>query len=448
MKSRLSSLALHPMRWLVASLVAAGVILIAMVATRMAPIVSGALVTLSVGGMAYLVTRSLQAVNRDLQQQLAERTDALNQALVQLQTESSRNRNLLEAIGAIIHSIADSVIVVDRAGAILIANPAAQRLIAPSASEAIGAPLDVWLKGDSVIEEREQVTQSIQMQVQRSGLKVLWAGQRTLSLSLAPVQLHPERQALGMVIVCRDVTREAELDRLKSHFISMVSHELRTPLIGILSQVEVLSLRPSEALPDHQRQAFARIEVNAQHLLRLITDLLDHAQVEAGQVLTLQPVVFSPTQLVSDLQVALLPSAEAKGLTLAIDLRPEVPSCLIGDPGRLRQILFNLVGNAIKFTEHGGVQVQIARLDVEHWLFQVADTGRGIAPDDQARLFEPFYRAGPQAGAGLGLSIVKHLVTLKLPSGFPLTSALYDQVLPIKRPAKKTPPPESPGLIV
>ena len=305
MKSRLSSLALHPTRWLVASLVAAGVILIALGASLIAPVVGGALVALSVGGMAYLVTRSLQATNRDLQQQLAERTDALNQALVQLQTEANRNRNLLEAIGAIIHSIADSVIVVDRAGAILIANPAAQRLIAPSASEVIGAPLAVWLRDACIAEEREHVTRSIQLQVQRSGLKVQWAGQRTLSLSLAPVQLQPERQALGMVIVCRDVTREAELDRLKSHFISMVSHELRTPLIGILSQIEVLTLSQSEALSDRQRAATQRITVNAQHLLRLITDLLDHAQVEAGQVLTLQPVAFSPEQLVADLHATL-----------------------------------------------------------------------------------------------------------------------------------------------
>jgi len=116
MKLRLSSLALHPMRWLVASLVAAGVILIALGASLIAPLVGGTLVALSVGGMAYLVTRSLQTTQRDLQQQLAERTDALNQTLVQLQTEANRTRNLLEAIGAIIHSIADSVIVVDRAG--------------------------------------------------------------------------------------------------------------------------------------------------------------------------------------------------------------------------------------------------------------------------------------------------------------------------------------------
>ena len=88
-----------------------------------------------------------------------------------------------------------------------------------------------------------------------------------------------------------------------------------------------------------------------------------------------------------------------------------MPPCLIGDPGRLRQILFNLVGNAIKFTEHGTIAVQIARPDADHWMLQVTDTGRGIALDDQARLFEPFYRAGPQAGAGLGLSIVSHLVS-------------------------------------
>jgi signal transduction histidine kinase len=411
--------ALHPTRWLVASIVATGVTayvigvaVYAMGATLIAPLVGGALLALGVGGMAYLVTRSLQGAHRDLQQQLAERTDALNQVLVKLQAEANRTRNLLEAIGAIIHSITDSVIVVDRAGAIPIANPAAQHLITPSVPDVIGAPLVVWLRDASSAEEREQVTRSIQLQVQQAGLKVQWAGNRTLSLSLAPVQLQSERQALGMVIVCRDVTREAELDRLKSHFISMVSHELRTPLIGILSQIEVLTLSQSEELSDRQRTATQRITVNAQHLLRLITDLLDHAQVEAGQVLTLQLVAFSPGQLAADLHATLTPSAEAKGLTLAINLRPEVPTCLISDPGRLRQILFNLVGNAIKFTEHGTIDVQIARPDGDYWMLQVTDTGRGIAPEDQARLFEPFFRAGPQSGAGLGLSIVSHLVTL------------------------------------
>ena len=412
MKALPQQLTLHPTRWLVASLVAAGVILIATGASGIAPVAGGALGALCVGGMAYGVTRSLQTASRDLQRQLAERTDALNQALVQLQTETNRNRHLLDAIGAIIHSIADSVIVVDRAGAILIANPAARRLIAPAAPDVIGAPLEMWLRDASRADEREQVTRSIQLQTPQAGLKVPWAGQRTLSLSLSPVHLQPERQALGMVIVCRDVTREAELDRLKSRFLSMVSHELRTPLIGILSQIEVLTLSPSESFSDRQHQAFTRIEANAQHLLRLITDLLDHAQIEAGQMLALQPVAFSLDQFTADARALLLPTAEVKGLTFTIDVRPDMTKCLIGDPERLRQILFNLVGNAIKFTERGGVQVQIARVDSERWMLQVTDTGRGIAPDDQPRLFEPFYRAGPHAGAGLGLSIVKHLVDL------------------------------------
>ena len=405
-------LAHPPWRAFVASLVATGVLVVALSASLIAPFVGGALVAFCMGGMAYLVTRTRRDNQRDLQRRLAERTDALNQALVQLQTETSRNRNLLDAVGAIIHSIADSVIVVDRSGAILIANPAAQHLLAPSASEVIGAPVEVWLKEVVVPDERTQIIRSILLQVPQAGLKVRWAGNRTLSLSLAPVQLQPERQAIGMVIVCRDVTREAELDRLKSQFISLVSHELRTPLIGILSQIEVLGLDHSDTVSDRQRSALQRIQVNAQHLLRLITDLLDHAQIEAGQMLALQSVIFSPAQLIEEVQATLSTSAEAKGLAFTIDLCSEVPSRLIGDPARLRQILFNLVGNAIKFTERGSVQGQIARPDANHWSLQVTDTGRGIALDDQAHVFEPFYRSGPHAGAGLGLSIVKHLVEL------------------------------------
>jgi PAS domain S-box-containing protein len=444
MKTLAQRIVRHPWRALTASLVAAGVatsvIVFALGASWIAAVAGGVLVALCVGGTACLVTQSLLAINRDLQQQLAERTDALNQTLVQLQAETNRNRNLLDAIGAIIHSIADAVIVVDRVGAILIANPAAQRLLAPAAPQVIGAPLAAWLQPVSADQEREQVMRLIQLQAPQSGVKVQWANQRTLSLSLAPVQLQPERQALGMVIVCRDVTREAELDRLKSHFISMVSHELRTPLIGILSQIEVLALSQTEALPDPQRQACARIEANAQHLLRLITDLLDHAQIEAGQMLAVQSVAFSPEQFAADACAVLAPTADAKGLTFTIDVCPDMPARLIGDPARLRQILFNLVGNAVKFTECGGVQVQIARVEIEYWMLQVTDTGRGMAPDDQPRLFEPFYRAGPHAGAGLGLSIVKHLVDLM--QGTIEVSSELDQgttmrvILPLIEPSK------------
>jgi PAS domain S-box-containing protein len=154
--------------------------------------------------------------------------------LVQLQAESHRTRPMLDAIGAIIHSIADGVIVTDRSGAILIANPAAQRLIGLPSPDVIGAPLEVWLKCAVVADEREQIKRSIQTQTRQTGVKVQWTNQRTLSLSLAPVQVQADHHALGVVVVCHDLTREAELDRLKSQFISMVSHELRTPIGAIV----------------------------------------------------------------------------------------------------------------------------------------------------------------------------------------------------------------------
>ena len=114
-------------------------------------------------------------------------------------------------------------------------------------------------------------------------------------------------------------------------------------------------------------------------------------------------------------------------------------SCLSGGPERLQQILFNLTGNALKFTEHGTVAVQITRPDPKHWALVVTDTGRGLAPEDQAQVFEPFYRNGPQAGAGLGLSIVKHLVesmqgTIEIRSR-PDHGTTFRVVLPLIEPA-------------
>lgn len=116
-----------------------------------------------------------------------------------------------------------------------------------------------------------------------------------MSFSLAPINVAGHRRPTGMAIVGCDVSRVAELDRLKSRFISTISHELRTPLVAILSQVEVLLLGDVAALNERQRTAAQRVTVNAQHLLRLLTGLLDHAQLETGQLLVLQPIPFAPT---------------------------------------------------------------------------------------------------------------------------------------------------------
>lgn len=396
--------------WLIVSGVAVGLSVYAIGATLLDPQVGAVLLAAVISGPAYIALRQTNALNHDLHRQLAQRTAELNTALAYPPTQVIPLNPLLEAIGAIITSITDSVIVTNRAGAISIANHAAHRLLGPSVPRVLEAPLATWLAGATVAAERDDLSRVIQTLTSQTSVKVQWTGARTLAFSLAPINVPGHRRPIGMVIVGRDVTREAELDHLKSRFISTVSHELRTPLIAILSQIELLTLDNTASLSERQRTATQRVTVNAQHLLRLITDLLDHAQIEAGQLLVLQPMSFAPATLLDDLRATLSPAAEAKGLILTLDRSPEVPPQLIGDPERLKQILFNLTGNAIKFTEQGEVRVQITRPDVEHWALVVTDTGRGIAPDDQAQVFEPFYRAGPQAGAGLGLSIVKHLV--------------------------------------
>lgn len=227
--------------------------------------------------------------------------------------------------------------------------------------------------------------------------------ERTRELTLANQQLKFMNERL------------LQHDRARSSFVSMVSHDLRAPLGAILSNTEILTLRVLDPLSDNQANGVRRIEHNARSLLRLVDDLLDQSRIEAGQILTLRPVRFAPKDLLAETISALGDLALAKGVVLTTELSPDLPSQLFGDPQRLLQILLNLTANAIKFTDAGLVQIKIGRQDVDHWWLRVSDSGRGIPPDEQAHIFEPFQRgatAGSLPGAGLGLSIVNHLVAL------------------------------------
>ncbi|MGC9468675.1 MAG: sensor histidine kinase [Anaerolineae bacterium] len=216
--------------------------------------------------------------------------------------------------------------------------------------------------------------------------------------------------------------RLRELDRLKSRFISMVSHELRTPLSAIQGFSEMLLAGVYGPLAERQRTALGRITDNTQQLLHLVSDLLDRARIEAGQ-LTLHNAPFSPAGLVEDIRSTLDVLARSKGLMLTTEIAPDLPDELYGDEGRLRQIMVNLVNNAIKFTEVGDVRVRLYRpnhgagTDEALWAISVSDTGPGIAEGDRTRIFDPFRRVDDSAtrehlGVGLGLSIVKELTEL------------------------------------
>jgi signal transduction histidine kinase len=204
-------------------------------------------------------------------------------------------------------------------------------------------------------------------------------------------------------------------DRSRSAFVMMVSHDLRAPLGAILSNTEMLGLNVYGVLAERQQGVIYRIAHNARSLLRLVDDLLDQSKIEAGQILVLHPVRFAPGELLAETLSALGDLAQAKGLVLTTTLSADLPPYLVGDPQRLLQILLNLTANAIKFTDVGTVRVEIGRQGAEQWWLRVRDTGRGISPEEQAHIFEPFQRgaaADALPGAGLGLSIVNHLVGL------------------------------------
>ncbi|MCA2980325.1 MAG: response regulator [Myxococcaceae bacterium] len=201
-----------------------------------------------------------------------------------------------------------------------------------------------------------------------------------------------------------------EASRLKSSFLANMSHELRTPMNAVVGLTDLL-LR--EAASPKQVEALETIRGSSEVLLRLLDDLLDLTKIESG-AMVFEALPTSPAQLAEEVRKLFQQPAQAKGLALRLTVDAGVPEAVLMDPTRLRQVLVNLVGNAVKFTEAGEVSLGVAWVDGQ-LIVLVRDTGIGISPDQQARLFQPFVQGDASTtrrfgGTGLGLAIVKRLV--------------------------------------
>jgi len=244
----------------------------------------------------------------------------------------------------------------------------------------------------------------------------------TISISAAPL-FDDKGEFQGVVTVFRDVSRERELidgiqraDRAKSAFLASMSHEIRTPMNAILGFTQLLLRDPT--LAAGQRQYLETIGRSSEHLQALIDDVLEMSKIEAGRVAA-QPSTFDLRALVADLTGMFRLRTESKRLRFEVELDGAVPDYVVTDERKLRQILINLLGNAIKFTEQGHVlwhvRVDPTDLLVSRLLIDVDDSGPGIPPADRERIFNPFEQAAAGAragGTGLGLAISRQFARL------------------------------------
>jgi signal transduction histidine kinase len=351
----------------------------------------------------------LRQINIELDHRVEDRTRELSDALNREMAEVGKNQAILEGMSS-------GVIMLDAQKRTMVVNSAMGRLVNVPLSSLLNVPIDKILHTGGVAPlDRESILAMLQKPDKDiPSIRFRW-GERTLLVNAAPVRTRLGDE-IGTVVVFRDFTHEAEVEQMKNTFVAMVSHELRTPLSAILGYAEMMREAVYGVLNARQVGVMERIETSSKRLLSMISDLLDQAQLEAGRM-SISESEFQTSDLVDTLHAMMGKGFKDKGIALNVSLDAQMPSTLRGDVHRLQQILLNLVGNAVKFTEKGEVNVRIFRANPDSWGMEVTDTGAGIPPEAQPYIFESFRQADnvitrQHGGIGLGLAIVHNLVQI------------------------------------
>jgi two-component system sensor histidine kinase/response regulator len=354
---------------------------------------------------------AIQKAHDDLERRVEERTAYLN---------------------ALIENSPLAILVLDSAEKVQLCNPAFESLFQYSRQEILGRPAEGLLAaGDFLAEARDlsrvtlggmpvtQVTRRMRkdgslVDVEIHGVPLLVMGGVVGSLGIYQ-DISVRKRAEEAMQNAKEAAEASS--RAKSEFLANMSHEIRTPMNGIMGMTDLVL---DTNLDSEQREYLTMAKSSADSLLSLINDILDYSKIEAGK-LEIEAIDFNFADTIGDTMKTLSLRAHHKGLELAYDVQPGVPEALVGDPGRLRQVIVNLVGNAIKFTQTGEVILSVktewkTSEDIQ-FQFTVSDTGIGIPAGKQAAIFEAFTQADGSmsrtyGGTGLGLTISSRLVGL------------------------------------
>ncbi len=357
------------------------------------------------------ISRELQVGNLSLSpitpttfDEIGDLTHAFNAMTAQLQKQLNSAATEKMKTTLVLNEMSDGVLIIDEKGVVQLINPAVLTMFDIQAGNIIGQTLVEIIRRHEIVEIWQKSRESRLTETTTCEVGIQ---KRFLQIVVTPLDQFLPGKSL---ILLQNLTEVKRLDKVRRDFISNVSHELRTPLASLKALTETLQENALDD-PPAARLFLQRMETEVDALSLMVNELLELSRIDSGRV-PLQMVSTSPLELLNNAVERLSLQAERTGITIEIEVQPDLP-IILADTNRMEQVLVNLLHNAIKFTPKEGKIWVRAVEEGENILFSVKDTGIGIPESDVKRIFERFYktdRARASGGTGLGLAIAKHLV--------------------------------------